>query len=90
MNVLDLPLDIRRKFKDYLYYDDLTMEYFKFLHKGQFASVLNEFSFFFLCYANNIDMYDNTWRSVGGLRVRPFITWQHFPTYILYYRKANQ
>ncbi len=89
MNILDLPLDIKKTFKDYLYYDDLTMEYFKFLHKGEYANVINEFKFFFLCYENNVDIYDNTWRSIGGLRVRPYISWQNFPSYVLFYRREN-
>lgn len=76
--LLDLPLDIRKRLKDYLYYDTLEMEYFKFLHKGVYVDVINELKFLRVGYANNFDLYDNTWRELGGVRIESII-WKRFP-----------
>ena len=85
----NLPTDIRERLKEYLYYDDLTMEYFKFLHKGEYADVINELKFLRVAYVNNFDLYDNTWRELGGVRIESII-WKHFPTYVLFFKDYSK
>jgi len=78
--ILGLQLDIKKYINEFIYYDDLTMEYFKFLHKASFVLVRREIEFIKLCFDNNMDMYDNSWRP--GYT----IAWFSFSHYALFYK----
>jgi hypothetical protein len=77
--ILGLPLDIKKYINEFIYYDELSMEYFKFLHKSSFVLVRREIDFIKLCFDNNMNMYDNTWRPYNKY-------WSSFSSYALFFK----
>ena len=77
--ILGLPLDIKKYINEFIYYDKVSMDYFKFIHKASFELVKREIEFIKICFDNNIDMYDNTWRPYN-------IQWLSFSNYALFFK----
>ena len=81
--LFELPLDIKKYIGGFLHYDKVSMEYFRFLHETKYKKVINEMIFLKVCYDNNIDMHDNTWKPAYPIES---IEWDYFPIYALHFR----